>query len=38
LLDELAQLRPEENALLVLLRTRSNGGVSVTNITNVTLA
>jgi DNA topoisomerase-1 len=33
LLDELAQLRPEENALLVLLRTRSNGGVSVTNVT-----
>jgi DNA topoisomerase-1 len=33
LLDELAQLRPEENALLVLLRTRSNGAVSVTNVT-----
>jgi DNA topoisomerase-1 len=29
LLDELAQLRPEENALLVLLRTRASGGMSV---------
>jgi DNA topoisomerase-1 len=32
LLDELAQLRPEENALLVLLRTRANGGVGVASV------
>jgi DNA topoisomerase-1 len=33
LLDEIAQLRPEENALLVLLRTRSTAGASVANVT-----
>ena len=32
LIDELARLRPEETALLVLLKSRSNGGVSVSEL------
>jgi hypothetical protein len=32
LIDELARLRPEETALLVLLKSRSSGGVSVSEL------
>src|SRR5271169_64548 len=32
LIDELARLRPEETALLVLLKSRSNGGASVSGL------